>query len=240
LYAYGIHGATSTWEQGDSLLNVEKAYNSTASLRYESDELEIEFGGYANLIDNYIYAKPTLTYHTTIIGTFPVFQFTQTNALFKGVDLDAKWHISKHLTFEPKMTLVFANDLTNHDYLVLVPPQRFQNSLSYKWKQLGHLKNVFINVGSAIVLKQTRVPPNSDFVPPPDGYSLLSAGIGCSIPFGKRDLNISIQGNNLMSTVYRDYLDYFRYYTDEPGRSILLRVQIPFTIIPNKVQQTNN
>jgi len=240
LYAYGIHGATSTWEQGDSLLNVEKAYNSTASLRYESDELEIEFGGYANLIDNYMYAKPTLTYHTTIIGTFPVFQFTQTNALFKGVDLDAKWHISKHLTFEPKMTLVFANDLTNHDYLVLVPPQRFQNSMSYKWKKLGHLKNVFINVGSAIVFRQTRVPPNSDFVPPPDGYSLLLAGIGCSIPFGKRDLNISIQGNNLMNTVYRDYLDYFRYYADEPGRSILLRVQIPFTIIPNKVQQINN
>src|ERR1017187_10401150 len=99
LYAYGIHGATSTWEQGDSVLGVEKAYNSTASIRYESDELEVEFGAYANVINNYIYAKPeinsdgTPTFHTTIVGTFPVFQYTQTNALFKGIDLDAKWHI---------------------------------------------------------------------------------------------------------------------------------------------------
>ena len=161
-------------EQSDSFVQCGKGLQlHRASLRYESEELEVELGTYANVIDNYIYARPTDSIHQTIAGSFPLYQFTQTNAFFKGVDLDVIWHLTKHLQFDPKTTLVFANDLTNHDYLVLIPPERFQNTLEYRWKKIGKLKNVFVSAGSMSVLRQTRVPPNSDFVPPPAGYSLL-------------------------------------------------------------------
>jgi len=240
LYAFGIHGATQTFEVGDSTLKVEKSYNFTTSIRYEGEKLEGEVGVYTNIIENYIYLKPTLTYRQTIDGYYPQFDFTQTNALFKGSDLDAKWHITKHLTYEPKVTLVYANDLINHSYLVLIPPQRFKNTLEYRWAKLGKLKNVFVSVSNLIVPQQTRVPPNSDFVPPPKGYTLFSASMGCTVHYKKQDIAISLQGNNLLNTAYRDYMDFFRYYADEPGRSIQLKVRIPFDIIPNRNLQEIN
>ena len=239
LYADGIHGATSTFEVGDSTLKVEKAYNFCASLRYEGEKLDVELGAYANVIDNYIYLKPSLKVHQTITGSFAEFDYTQTNAFFKGVDFDTKWHITKHLQYEPKVTLVFANDVTNHTYLVLIPPQRFQNTIEYRWVKLWGLKNVFINVSNLYVPQQTRVPPNSDFVAPPKGYTLFSAAIGLSIRIGQQNMNISIIGSNLLNTAYRDYMDFFRYYADEPGRSIQLKIRVPFQIIRNKTEQTN-
>src|SRR5665213_1593413 len=56
LYANGVHASTSQWEIGDSTLKVEKSYNFTTSLRYESEKLDVDFGVYVNLIDNYIYS----------------------------------------------------------------------------------------------------------------------------------------------------------------------------------------
>lgn len=244
LYAYGIHGATATFEVGDSTLKVEKSYDLTTSLHYESEKLYAEIGVYVNYINNYIYLQPQAgkpdAVVETIAGVFPRYNFTQTDALFKGTDLDVKWHIAKHVTYEPKVTLVYANDLTNHDYLVLIPPQRFQNSIEYRWRKLGKMTNVFISIGNTIVAKQTRVPPNSDFVPPPDGYNLFFASIGCSIFLGKQEMSISLQGNNLSNVAYRDYLDFFRYYTDEPGRSIQLKIRIPFQVYSKQSQQKTN
>jgi iron complex outermembrane receptor protein len=244
LYAYGIHGATATFEVGDSTLKVEKSYDLNTSLHYESEKLFADIGVYVNYINNYIYlqpqaGKPDATIQT-IEGFFPRFNFTQTDALFKGADFDVKWRITNHLQYEPKITLVFANDLTNHDYLVLIPPERFQNSIEYRWQKLGKLKNVFIRLGNTYVAKQTRIPLNSDFVPPPNGYDLFFAAIGLSLPLGNQEMSISIQGNNLTNTAYRDYLDFFRYYADEPGRSIQLKIRIPFQVFSNKSQQTSN
>ncbi len=241
LYAFGIHGATQTFEVGDSTLKVEKSTNFTTSVHYAGEKIEGEVGVYANVIDNYIYLKPTLTYRQTIDGYYPQFDFTQTNALFKGADLDVKYHITKQLTYEPKITLVFANDLTNHSYLILIPPQRIKNTLEYRWAKLGKLKNAFASISNLIVPRQTRVPPNSDFVSPPKGYTIFSAAVGCTIKYKKQDITISLQGSNLLNTVYRDYMDFFRYYADEPGRSIQLKIRIPFDIIPNKnIQELND
>ncbi len=240
LYAYGIHGSTSTFEIGDSLLKAERAYNFTASLRYEGKEFEAELGAYANFIYNYIYLQPQPgKYAVTYQGSFPLFYFTQTDALFKGIDLDVKWHATKHLLFEPKATLVFANDLKTQDYLVLIPPQRFQATVEYRWKELSGLSDVFFNIGGIYVPEQTRVPPNSDFVPPPKSYSLLTASIGLSIPVAKQKINISLRGENLLNTAYRDYLNFFRYYADNPGRSIQLRIQVPFQILNTKLVPAN-
>ncbi len=240
LYAFGVHGATGQFVVGDSLLKVEQSYNFCTSVHYSGEKIEAELGVYANLINNYIYLKPTLTEHVNIDGYFPEFDFTQTNAFFKGADLNLKWHITKHLTYEPKATLVFANDLTNHTYLVYIPPQRFNQKLEYRWQKLGKLKNVFVNIGNMIVPQQTRVPPNSDFVPPPKGYVLFSAAVGCSMHLGKQEMNVSVICNNLMNTAYRDYMDFFRYYADEPGRSIQLKIRIPFQFIKPKSDQINN
>lgn len=234
LFAYGIHGASSTFEVGDSTLRSERAYNFCGSLRYQNEALQAELGVYSNFIYNYIYLQPQPGQHAvTYQGAYPLFRFVQTDALFKGIDLDIKWHITKQLQLEPKATLLLANNLQTKGYLVLIPPQRLQCDLMYKFEQLGGFKDLFFQIGGLFVAKQNRVPPNSDFVPPPNAYALLSAGIGSSFNIGRQHLNVSVQGTNLLNSVYRDYLNLFRYYADAPGRSIQLRVQMPFQIISN-------
>jgi iron complex outermembrane receptor protein len=47
-------------------------------------------------------------------------------------------------------------------------------------------------------------------------------------------MNVGIGVNNLLNTSYRDYLNRFRYYTDEMGTNVTLRLKIPFSIINPK------
>jgi iron complex outermembrane recepter protein len=44
---------------------------------------------------------------------------------------------------------------------------------------------------------------------------------------GNQPVEISLSGHNLLNTAYRDYLNRFRYFADEMGRNIVLRVRLP-------------
>jgi len=70
-------------------------------------------------------------------------------------------------------------------------------------------------------------------VPPPKGYELLSLQVGLEIPLYKTKkqtvpLIIGMQINNLLNTTYRDYLNKFRYYSDEMGRNFILQLKTTF------------
>ena len=80
------------------------------------------------------------------------------------------------------------------------------------------------------MLKQSRVPANSDFVSPPNPYTLFSLDASTTLILGKQKLEVGIGIHNLFNISYRDYLSRLRYYTDDLGRNISLRLRIPFTI----------
>ena len=78
-----------------------------------------------------------------------------------------------------------------------------------------------------IVASQSRVDDDADFVPSPDGYTLFSVGIEAEI--GERlPVRVGIDAHNLLDTVYRDYNSLLRYYADQPGRDIRMRVGMDF------------
>ena len=81
--------------------------------------------------------------------------------------------------------------------------------------------------------KQWRVDQNADFMIPPDAYFLLNCELGTTIKVKNQDVSIGITGNNLLNTVYRNYLNRFRYYADEMGRNISLKIKIPFNQTKN-------
>jgi iron complex outermembrane receptor protein len=69
--------------------------------------------------------------------------------------------------------------------------------------------------------------PDSDYAPPPGAYMLFDAEAGFAIPRLK-GMDVGITVTNLLNTRYRNYLNRFRYYTDETGRNISLRVKYSF------------
>ena len=228
LFANGIHQSAASFEIGDSALTLEKAFNNTLSFTYSSSRLFVETGIYYNYFHHFIYLKPDLTVIPTRTGSFPAFTYTQVNASFLGLDLNLTWHLTDHFSFISKTAIVRARNLTIHDWLVFVPSDRTDNSLRYTWDSIGHVHHFHIGVGNLGVAKQTRVPPNSDYTPPPDGYDLWTADAGCSLPFGKRYLDIDLSVTNLTNVAYRDYLNRFRYYMDDLGRNVALRLTMPF------------
>jgi iron complex outermembrane receptor protein len=230
LFANGVHQSEAAWELGDSSLTLEQAYNNNLSFTFNSKKLIIEAGGYVNYFHHYIYAQPDLKYITTIEGTFPAFSYTQVNAVFEGIDLSINYTVAKNLTLISKTSIVRARNLAIHNWLIDVPADRFDNSLRYEWPSIGKWKNIFIEANNLIVAKQSRVPPNSDFAPPPAGYMLWGASAGFSAPLAKHELKVSLSVTNLTNVDYRDYLNRFRYYFADLGRNVVLRVIVPFDI----------
>ena len=230
LFADGVHQSAAAWEFGDSSLTLEQAYNNNLSFTFSSKRLVVEAGAYVNYFHHYIYAQPDLNYITTIEGTFPAFTYKQVNALFEGLDLSVHYTFVRNFSFISKTSIVRARNETIHDWLIDVPADRFENSLRYEWPAIGKWQHLFIEASNLVVAKQTRVPPNADFAPPPPGYMLWGASVGFSAPFDKRLLKISLSVTNLTNVDYRDYLDRFRYYFADLGRNIALRVIVPFDI----------
>jgi iron complex outermembrane receptor protein len=109
-----------------------------------------------------------------------------------------------------------------------MPADRYINTLRYDFGKWGLTTNWYMNVGLLTVLKQTRTPPNSDYVTPPPGYNLINANAGFQFPIRKTTANIELACTNLANTVYRDYLNRYRYYADDLGRDIVLRFKLNF------------
>ena len=242
LYSNGLHQSAVAYEIGNPELKPEQAYNSNAVLAYSGHRLSGEVGFYNNLINNYIYLKPDSVPIIRQRGAFPAYTYTQVRATFRGIDATLNYKITPHLTFATKNSLLFAYNQTEQNYLVFIPPNRSDNSLRYDLSQWGTLSDVYVSVSGLYVARQNRAPAvttrqqdgqvifTGDFAPPPPAYFLLGAEVGFTARVGAHPLSVILSGTNLANTAYRDYLNRFRYYADEPGRSLILKLRLPFSV----------
>jgi iron complex outermembrane receptor protein len=93
------------------------------------------------------------------------------------------------------------------------------------------MRGFYAQLGAQGVRRQTRVPRDNDerdYQAPPPGYWLLGAEVGGTLQLGARTpLEISLTGTNLLDQRYRDYLNRYRYFLDELGRNVTLRLRMP-------------
>ena len=229
--SYTDRGCTSVrhlLSEGDSNLRTERAYNFTLALKYQGKKLNAELGVYTNVINNFIYQKPDLKPVVLISGTYPGFSYTQGNVIFKGIDLDLSYKLIKSLSINSKTTVVRAYNYSQSDYLIFTPANRFENGLRYNAGTYRRLSDMYAGASILYVARQGRAPQNADYVAPPAAYTLLNAELGTKLSIGSSKVSISLSGYNLTNTSYRDYLDRLRYFSNEPGRNITLRLKIPF------------
>jgi iron complex outermembrane receptor protein len=229
LFSDGVHHGAAAYERGDATLRPEKALNTIASIKYSAGKTSIEVGGYINYISDYIYLKPQQEPILTIRGAFPYFIYTQTDAIFKGVDLSVDLPIARNLKLVSKMSYLRVYDRQNDNYLVMIPANRWDNELRYEFSKIGKWHSNFVSMGNLMVAKQKRVPVASDFAEPPAAYALWNIQAGTSLHISeKNSLEIGITIQNLFDTVYRDYLNRFRYYADDLGRNTSIRLKWKF------------
>ncbi|MEN9296412.1 MAG: hypothetical protein RJA42_679 [Bacteroidota bacterium] len=225
LFSNGVHHGAGAYEIGDPNLKGESAVNVSFSTNFKPEKWDIELGLYSNQIHNFIYLKPQVlnsaaVYATTVRGVFPIFSYQQVNARFQGIDFQAGYLLTPRLSIQQKTSIVRAFDTANDQFLVGIPADRFEYIARYAFKKY----NQYVSAGLTQVAKQNRVEPGSDYANPPEGYFLVNVNWGINLHSFELNLRVS----NALNAAYRDYLNRFRYYADDQGRNISLKLGYNF------------
>lgn len=237
LYSDGVHHGSASFEKGNDELIPEKALNSSITVNYLSKKLNAEVYFYNNKINNFLFLSPTGRAALTIRGAFPEYFYTQTQALFLGFDFSSSIQFHKCLQFNTKLSYLKADDISNEQPLIMIPANRIENGIRVEYKKY------FFTIANHLVGKQSRVPTKlifknipsqeiifktngGDFAPAPAAYSLINVSVGFKSKIKNKNINLSLTANNALNTVYRDYLNRFRYYADDMGINIVSRFKI--------------
>ena len=260
LYSLGTHQSAAAIEYG-LLLNdstnevmdisevpfkLEQALKAVATYQFSTERLQVEATVYANTIFNFIYLQPRGV-TTTLRGTYPYFRYTQTDALFLGLDAEADYSFSEQFKLNFKASLLQASDIRNNDYLVFIPSNRLEVSLRYQVPKHQFYVEPRVN----LVARQFRAPrvitvrefqdaiangedplggstDNFDFMEAPPGYVLAGFAAGYSWNLGRGRLDARISADNLLNTSYREYTNRLRYYADDIGSNFSCSLKYMF------------
>ena len=227
LYVNGLHHGTASFEIGNPNLKSEKALNFSTQLKYQSDSSwQVDFTLYNNIINDFINMNPSTPATLTLRGAYPTFKFIQTNALLRGLDLSVQKTLNSHFSTSAKTALLWATDRKTKDWLIQMPANRVEGEFTYTFNT-NALKNAAVELRLLHMMQQTRIPKNiPDYLPPPAAYNLLNVDFNTDLMLGKQTINLGVAVLNLLNERYRDYMNRFRYFNDEPGRSINLRCKI--------------
>ncbi len=234
LYTNGLHHGTATIERGDKNLKTERSFNVISNTRINFKRFETEFTFYNYYFNNFIYYFPGDRPELTIRGAFPVFYYKQNNANIFGADGSVKYLFPFNLYLKLRSMIVRGYNLDDKQPLIYMPADRLEATIGYTFKDKKNIKDSYVEFLAQLVNKQTRVPANVDFAPPPDSYFLVGGNLSTTLIIKRQPLIFTLSVTNGLNTVYRDYLDRFRYYSDAVGTNITFRLRMPFTLYNKK------
>jgi iron complex outermembrane recepter protein len=230
-----LNGAAPTFPVlgfGKPDLEPETTYSSSITVGHDSTAIKAEVSGFANRIDNYIYFGPAigddgmLIFDVLVRGTFPRFTTRAVDAMFYGADGGIELAPIPSLELGAQVSLVRAKNTDDGSYLVFVPADRYRGSATVHLPDLGNVARTFATVSGTYVARQRRYDPVADFIRPPPGYFLLGAELGAETHIADQRVRVALQGSNLTNARFRDYTSLMRYFADEPGWQVLLRISM--------------
>ncbi|MCB9082512.1 MAG: TonB-dependent receptor [Lewinellaceae bacterium] len=241
LFSEGVHHGSASYETGNASLVAERAWNTSLTLEWNQEKRwNTTLTVYYNLIANYIFLEPAGTPRLTIRGAFPAFLYAQANARLMGLDWNAELKLHRQLTLESQVSLLRGWNRKLQDHLIFMPPDQFRNGLKMNLPATIHGEESFVRLTVQNVLRQSRTPASGDYAPAPAAFTRLDLEAVRTLHWGAQPIEVGLAVNNLTNTRYREYLNRFRYFTQEPGRNIILRVKVPFGIRAEAPKMENN
>lgn len=228
LFANGVHHGAATFEIGSDELSLERVYDLNTTLTYNDKKWKWGLNVYQNWINDFIYLQPVQPPTLTIRGAFPTFEYQQANVSLTGADVDAKYTYNAHWALKMVASYLYAYNLTRDDYLIQMPANRVKAKLIYSFHESEKIIHPTVSIEAEQVFRQNNVPEGEDFVAPPDAYFLLNLEGGLTTSIGKQKVDFSLTIDNLLNTRYRDYMNRLRYYADETGINVGLRLKVSF------------
>lgn len=230
LFSEGLHHGIAVLEFGNDQLKPEHGIKwiNTITTHYKK-YIQLEATFYVDKINDFIYLAPLPTPVLTIRGAFPAFKYYQTNARLLGLDVTVNAEPIKYLSLSLRSSMVRGKNVTAKDNLIYMPSDRITASFEVH-HTLKKIDNIYLGMNVQHVFKQTKTPVFiADYKSTPNAYTTLNADIGIDYSIHpKHKITFSVSGENITNAVYRDYLNRFRYYSDELGWNLTFRLKYSF------------
>lgn len=224
----GVRYGTAAYEIGNPNLSSESSMHADLTLRHVSSRLRLEATFYHHTVNGFIQLVPDVEPTYGVRAALPTFRVAQTNARLIGAEMDGRTVLLPELETGARLALLRGTDTQADAPLALMPPD--EGAVYARWSP-AHLprraEDGYLEIEVLGVRRQTRVAAGSDYLPAPNGHVRLDAEAGVRCPMGGRLVKLGLVVRNLLNTRYRDYLNTYRYFTDEPGIGAQLRITVP-------------
>jgi iron complex outermembrane recepter protein len=215
LFSNGVHEGTLAFIRGNPNLKDETSLNTDLALRIQTSRAVAEFGGFANLIQNYIYTVPTTDVDPE--SGFNIFDVTQGDARLVGFEGSLEYHVTDFMHLEGTADYVNGQNTTTDQPLPLMPPFRATYALRLEGGDMsGAISNPYFSIGGESNARQSRLDPSeAEFYSAAfDGagyqstaYTLVNLATGFSVQTSPgRWFRVDLQLRNVLDQAWSDYL----------------------------------
>jgi len=225
LFSNGEHEGTRRFEVGNRDLDPEKSFNVDVAARWASERARGEITFFRNQIDDFIFSQPSGTFD--VDSGLEIFNYTQGKAELIGSEFALEGDVLSWLTFSTGYDLVRGRNRSTDLNLPLMPADRlkFGARVHKDECRLIPVKNPYFGVDTKLARKQTKIDPNET---ESGGYTLWNLSTGFEIPLGANPLSIDMGVSNLLDKRYADHLSRNKLFTPDPGRSVFVKLTLPF------------
>ncbi len=237
LFSNGVHEGTVAFERGNPNLTNETSFNTDLALRVQSANLLLELGGFANLIQNFIYSVPTGT--TDPASGFQIYDVTQGNARLTGFEASLQYHPTRAIHLQGSADYTRGQNTSTDAPLPLMPPLRATYGIRLEGRTRGSFLDPYLSLGGETNGKQTRQDPaEAQFYAEAfdgagyqsKGYTIANLGGGFGVLAGGSVFRVDLMLRNAFNSAYADYLSRIKTNALNPGmgRNFVTKVSVDF------------
>ncbi|MCX8478247.1 MAG: TonB-dependent receptor [Chitinophagales bacterium] len=226
LSSNGLHEGIFIYELGNPNLKNENSIGLNGSIGVDVKQWNVQITPFYTLYKNYIYLAPT---NQTWYG-FKRYAYEQQDAMQMGGEFlisykqDNQWEA--HLQYAGMQSKT-----ADGNYTPFIPAQKFSSGVQYSVK-IAYLPAFVISTSVDHCLAPQGGYVNEILA---KQYTLWNAGMSFVWNTPRVNYDISLNGNNLLNTVYFDNLSRFKDYgIYEIGRNIALRVKLSWNQVSEK------
>jgi len=218
LFIDGVHDATQSYEAGNPAFGIERSNGVEGGLQYQSDAVLLSVTGFYTRFRGFITSVPT----GAEVEGYPVFQFIQSRARFKGIEVEgsarlAQWGDSK-LTLDGGLDYTRAS-LDGIGPVPRIPPLRVRGGLEYGTRAITLRADVEWNA------RQPRVAAFENETAP---FTLVGASATWK-PLGEDGpLSIILAADNILNVEGRRAASETRDFVPIAGRDVRITAAIRF------------
>jgi iron complex outermembrane receptor protein len=219
LYTNGPRLGEARFDIGDATLGVEHTLSVDVGARVTAGPVRLEASAFRNRVHDYITANPTAQQ----INGLRVYRYAATEAELKGIEAGAEVRPIPALAFRATADAVRGKDLSTGGDLPFIPPARAR--LEAEGRRALARGSAYASIALEGEARQKN-PAANEMAPP--AWARLDLGAGTERALAGRVMRVDLQLRNATNAAYRDFLNRYKEFALDQGRSLTLRLSTDF------------